>query len=337
MPPLSRDERIALGQKRLLRVLARHGIANWRTLEQKISDAGPGHQRVDPHILTVAKRDLEEKGQIVRRMEANTAWFFLPEATADFTEARLAVQLPVYSTLQTDNFRKRLGQSLEIAVYRALLDQRALPDHLGAYLDLADHGDSDLYSKEEPPRRLGARDIVGDRRLDFLVRHSEAGWAGIEVKNIREWMYPRRSEVTEMLSKCVALDVVPVLIARRVHFSTFLLLNTCGGVVHQTYNQLFPTSEAATAASASHKDNLGYHDIRARNTPDNRLLKFINTDLPDVLPERRATFDYYKDLITEYTSGNMRYHEFAARIRRRRCGTNEDHDWPDEDERDEEY
>jgi hypothetical protein len=88
---------------------------------------------------------------------------------------------------------------------------------------------------------LEKRDIGGDRRLDFLVRHptATAGWAGIEAKNIRAWMYPDRKEVIDLLSKCLALDVVPVLIARRIQFST---LNACGVIVHQTYNQLFPTA-----------------------------------------------------------------------------------------------
>ena len=37
--------------------------------------------------------------------------------------------------------------------------------------------------------------------------------AGIEVKNIREWLYPNREEVRELLLKCCTLNVVPVLIA----------------------------------------------------------------------------------------------------------------------------
>jgi hypothetical protein len=70
---------------------------------------------------------------------------------------------------------------------------------------------------------LGARNEI-KLELDFLVRHPTAGWAGIEAKNIREWVYPDRTEVKELLSKCTALDVVPVLIARRIHFSTFVVV-----------------------------------------------------------------------------------------------------------------
>ena len=47
----------------------------------------------------------------------------------------------------------------------------------------------------------------------------------------------------------------------------------------------------------------------------------------------RVRFDDYKDLIRAYAIEGMTYREFAARIRRRQAGRNEDHDWPDKPER----
>jgi hypothetical protein len=235
----------------------------------------------------------------------------------------------VYEAIRNEAFKKRLGQTLEIAIFRTLEGQNAFEDFLGSFLDLNEHDDSKPYIKEEPPRRLGKRDIEGDRRLDFLVRHPTAGWAGIEAKNNREWIYPNRKEVIDLLSKCVALDVVPVLIARRIHFSTFVVLNTCGVILHQTYNQLFPTADAALADQAKHKTNLGYHDIRTGNVPDARLIEFISNNLAAVLPEQRKKFDEYKDLVEDFAYGYMDYPQFAARVRRRREGINEDSDWGD--------
>jgi hypothetical protein len=34
----------------------------------------------------------------------------------------------------------------------------------------------------------------GGKQLDFLVHHKTAGYAGLEVKNIREWIYPGRDD-----------------------------------------------------------------------------------------------------------------------------------------------
>jgi len=45
---MTREEREAVAETRLMRVLGTLTIANQRTLEQKISDAGPFNQRIDP-------------------------------------------------------------------------------------------------------------------------------------------------------------------------------------------------------------------------------------------------------------------------------------------------
>ena len=42
----------------MVSVLRAQGVANLRTLEQKIADAGPNPQRVQPHILTPVKNAL---------------------------------------------------------------------------------------------------------------------------------------------------------------------------------------------------------------------------------------------------------------------------------------
>ncbi|MFZ1989751.1 MAG: hypothetical protein WAW96_08260 [Alphaproteobacteria bacterium] len=109
--------------------------------------------------------------------------------------------------------------------------------------------------------------------------------------------------------------------------STFTVLNPCGLIVHQTYNQLYPAADVALADQARDKNLLGYHDIRTGNQPDARLMKFIGTNLPRVLPESRQKFEDHKDLIEGFVTGETNYDEFAARVRRRREGTDEDNDW----------
>jgi hypothetical protein len=149
---------------------------------------------------------------------------------------------------------------------------------------------------------------------------------GIEAKNIREWLYPQREEITELLQKCTDVDAIPVLIARRIHFSTFHLLSTCGVIIHETFNQLLPVSATAIADQARDKNLLGFHDIRVGNQPDIRLTKFLHENLPALIPEARKKFDAYKDLLADYGNGVIAYDEFAARVRRRAQGTNGDFD-----------
>ena len=324
-------DRKQIAQTRLVRILGRHGIANARTLEQKISDAGPYNQRIHPHVLTGVRNELVKEGRIVRLQRQNAPWFHLPETPEATVQQRLAEQLLVFRAFQHGDTGSRIGQCLEIAIYRALLRQNNL-DYLGSFVNLNDHDDSRLYSKEEPPQSLSGRRLGGYQRLDFLVRSSDAGWAGIEAKNVREWLYPDREEIAKLLGKAVDLDCVPVLVGRRIPFVTFKVLSPCGVVFHESYNQFLPKADQELADKARDKRLLGYHDIRVGNEPDDRLLKFIGTNLPRVLPEARERFDEYKDLVGEFAYGSMDYAEFAARVRRRSQGVSEDSDWKPPDD-----
>ena len=279
-------------------------------------------------MLTVARKHLSKEGVIVRLEVEGTPWFHLSSTPRDVVDARLREQLQIYRGIRTDDFVKRMGQTLEIAVWRALVSQERL-EHQGGFRDLDDHDDSKLYSKVEPPELVSGRWLPNAKRLDFLVYHREVGWAGIEAKNIRAWVYPNENAVLDLLGKAVAIDCVPVLIARRIPFVTFKVLSTCGVVLHQTYNQLYPETDHEFAAKARDKRLLGYHDIRLGNDPDARLVKFVCTNLPKVLPKARERFEEYRDLITAFGERTMSYAEFAARVLRRSRGENEDTDWDD--------
>ena len=320
-----KEDRLALACRRLIRVIGRHGVATARTLEQKISDAGPGDQRIDPHVLTTARLKLIEEGEVVRLLRENTAWFHLASTPGEILRARMNEQLPVFRKVHAGNFTKRAGQALEIAIFRALMQQDSLV-HFGGFADLEDHDDSTLYSKEEPPLSLSGRRLPGKKRLDFICVHPECGGVAVEAKNVRPWLYPNEDEVVDLIAKAVALDSVPVLIARRIPFVTSKLLLPCGVVMHQTYNQLYPAADHHLAEKARDRRLLGYHDIRVGNQPDARLVKFIGSNLPRVLPGARERFDRYKDLLADFGDRTVPYKEFTARVRRRSQGTDEDSD-----------
>src|SRR5665213_127758 len=318
-------DRAALAEKRLTSVLRTYSVATMRTLENKISDAGPMDMRIDPHVLTPVRNQMIASGVMQRAVRQNAPWYHLTGIDQATIDARLQLLVPMHRDFQ--RLGMRIGQALEIAVFKALRMQKQMM-FLGHFKDLTAHDDTTLYQKEEPPQAVSANAMPGDRSLDFLASTPAAGLAGIEVKNIREWIYPDREEVTEMLLKCCSIDAVPVLIARRIHFSTFHVLSRCGVVFHQTYNQLLPVTVSALADQVRHKDAFGFHDIRVGNDPDVRLQKFIGENLPKVLPDARQTFDHYKDLLMSYGSREIDYTEFAARSRRRSEGKNEDFDEP---------
>lgn len=308
---MTREEWHQIAFRRLNNVLSAHAVANARTLENKISDGGPANQRVQPHILTEARQILEDRGDILR-IGDGTAWYHLANTAPAEILARLSAQKLIHDELLKHDFKIRLGQTLEIAIYRALLET-AHPEFFGGFTDLDSHDDSSAYHKEEPPSLVASSRIPHNKRLDFLLL-SEHGRVGVEAKNIREWLYPHSTEIRELLLKCCAINAIPVLVARRIPFVSARLLTAAGVIVHEVFNQLYPTSDRDLADSARDKTLLGYHDIRLGNEPDARLIKFFGTSLPGRLPLARRRFDSCKDLLAAYAAQEISNEDFSRHL-----------------------
>ena len=167
---VTKENRHKLACKRLENILTKYGIANARTLEQKIADAGPSNQRIDPHILTQARRTLVQEGRIEQITQNEAPWYYLANTPRQIVERRLEEQLPIFRALQHGNLGFRVGQCLEIAIYRALLSQKTL-GYLGGFRDLDEHDDSRRYVKEEPPQLISGNSLPRKQRLDFLIHH----------------------------------------------------------------------------------------------------------------------------------------------------------------------
>ena len=327
MPRRNRREWEQLAAKRLRSVLRTQGVATERTLEQKISDGGPTDQRINPHVLTEVRGALVDQGEIVRRDENNIPWYHLSRTPAQVVQHRLEEIQPIHARTLERKFVQRLGQALEIAIFRALQDLHAdAPgvQFIGGFSDLDEHDDSTLYSKIEPQMVSGRRARHG--MVDFVVTSPSGILAAIEAKNVRQWIYPDRSEVKDLLRKSLDLDAVPVLIARRIPFVTVHVLNPCGVLFHETYNQLYASADAELAEKAANKRLLGYHDIQVGNRPDARLSRFISQRLVALLPAARARLGRFRDLLEGYANDEHTYRSFAARVRRRLHGESEEVD-----------
>jgi hypothetical protein len=294
-------------------VLSSHAIATARTLEQKISDAGPSNLRVEPHVLTNARQQLERTDEIACEIHAGAPWYYLTSTPEAIYRARLAELSPVYSASVDRQFAERLGQTIEIATFRTLVEQANFT-FFGGFPDLGDHDDSSLYRKEEPPCCVGGKTTDAGRKLDFILVSPTAGPLGIELKNIREWIYPHRREVMDALLKCCQLDAIPVIVARRIPYVTFSVLNRCGVIVHQTYTQLYPNADYELAALARDKRLLGYHDVRLGNLPDARLRRFLGLHLPKLADTARQRFVQHIGLLHDFASQKIPYPDFVRKL-----------------------
>jgi len=267
---------------------------------------------VEPSVLTEARNALVKEGEIVVERSGKAPWYYLKGAEKERVEARMAELVPLQEETQAGMFTHRLGQTLEIAVQKAI--QRSGVSFLGYFTDLADHNDETAYTKVDPPM-----DINGKRMekgpLDFIVfPGGECG--GIEVKNYRTWLYPRSKEVREMLWKCGDVGAVPILIARRLPFVTIRLLQMGGCLIHENYNQLYPEADAQLAEKVSGRDSLGCHDVRVGNEPDGRMLRFFGELLPRLVKDVRPTFLKFREVHRAYGKGEIRYPEWLKELRK---------------------
>jgi len=112
-----------------------------------------------------------------------------------------------------------------------------------------------------------------------------AGWIpfAVEVKNIRGWIYPWDPEIWDLLAKVASFpDVVPVLVARKMHYISFRMLKDLGGLGTQTGKQLF-ADRGTTRASidpdrfAEVTSGLSLRDCKLVDptSPSSRLQKFF--------------------------------------------------------------
>lgn len=315
-------ERQELAARRLQAVIGRHGAAIARTLEQKISDAGPLNQRIDPHILIPVRNTLVKEGSLQRIREHGRDWYALADAAPQWVTDRIAAQFEVLRQTLDNAFVHRIGDTLEIAVFRAL--KASGLNSLGGFRGLTDEPTTRSPRKEEPPSIFSGRELTGNKRFDFLV--GGRTWGGIECKNIREWLYPDRDEIRHMLRKAVELDIPPILIGRRIPFVTRRLLQPAGVLLWETRNQFYPPEYDNLAAQMREKTSLGFFDIRVSDYPTPQLEDFVSRIIPEELPNATEKFAAHKDLLAAYAFEEMPYTEFASRIRRRQSGQNEDRD-----------
>lgn len=313
---------VYVAQRRIRNILRQREIATMRMLEQKISDAGPFDQRVDPHILTEAMQMLVRNGVVIKISRDNITWYRLASMPKKVWTKRLEKLEPILKELHGHSWK--FGKPFEVAVYRALLAGRKNLSVIGYF----EHLDTLKPKKIEPPKIMVNGNLTR-RTLDFLLIHPTAGMVGIEVKNTREWLYPNNDLMYDFLSKCCELDAVPVMICRRYAYVTYSILNRCGVLLYQNYNQLMPESLRTLSEKVRHKDLIGYHDIRVGDQPNQRLQDFIVNKLPVLLPDARARFSEYRDLLDAFASRDMDYKEFVARSKRREEGIDED--WGNQD------
>ena len=127
-------------------------------------------------------------------------------------------------------------------------------------------------------------------------------------------MYPYDPHIKQLLGKCQAQDILPVLVTRKVHYTTRLLFSFLGAVAFQTHYQLFPPKYAERLAEARHKDGLGFADIRFTEEPPQHVIRLFSEYLPRLSRPAWAKFKSNADIIKSYVDGELDYLHLLAEL-----------------------
>ncbi len=297
MPQRSPSEYVQLGRDAILHLLGQEHAAPWIEVEAKIADVayGPVGIRVEPHHLSNARSQLVREG-VVRTSTGPT------RGGSEVTILHLAGA----SGRRFDDAaaRKRI---LAARYYGWARGTRTRPGRFGAagekavrdaLLAAAPSG----YTIEKPGREvetlLGVP-MIGplDAAAHYLVRDADGIPGGvitvpIEVKNLRDWIYPSSREHYQLLSKAAVLQdarptrsIAPVFVCRRAHITTMRMAKQLGFFIIPIERQY--VHQVDEDALIELRAELGLIDLVQQEGIDDRLVRFFQVHLPKVI-ERTA-------------------------------------------------
>jgi hypothetical protein len=305
--PHGRAEWVALARVRLRLILAHRVAATIRQLEVKICESGPPDKRPEPHILAEAIRVDLEAGELRQ---------FRPPGEAGHQETLFYALAQNYP----EPARERINHLLVYyRLHRMLIDR---PEYCSAVLEQIVRASFDAAGGYVFRGKLPAA-----TPLDAVYRRGDET-VGVEVKNVREWVYPKSGRIWVMIRKCLELDAIPFLIARKLPYVTHAVFYRLGILSFEFYRQVFSPLAADLLPNIRHTDQLGYKDVIAvAPNPHPPLVHVLQHAVPGYLQECRQRWNDQRDLLTHFAiergmgdtqmndqSRDPLYHAFARQL-----------------------
>lgn len=261
-----------LARHRIKKILTTYLAATAATLEIKISECGPPKMRAEPFHINAALHELIAEGTIRVR--------FLDVPGGRFSQSAPSVNsgwiVPVfYLTSIADQHLPDLSTRFErlkwlLAEWRLI---QFKPPSIGVVgerrCDIAIRR-SGHYEFLAATDRSSGRSLLFDFRLrlnyipsNIVPAASGPLTLGVEVKNSRRWIYPADRRLWELIIKALSTETdVPIIVARKLSYVTFLFLKHIGCLGFQTHVQYVSSRYVKITDGIRHKAGLGYKDIR---------------------------------------------------------------------------
>ena len=251
----------------------------------------------------------------------NISWYANIGTPAPDVVIRLNALAPLYDYV-SNTLSNVIGDALEIATFQALKAAReATPRyHFDGYYYLNrpknSHG---RFEQRKAPKELHGQ--ITQLQPDFLQYGHEAGPLCIECKNYREWLYPRKDYIKHHILRCHQLDALPVLIVRRIHYSTISNFFLPAGIIaHESLFQYFPSDRIQFATAAKNKRSLGFTDILATEDAHARTIKFFTTDLPRIVTPMAEKWQRNRQALVAYAKEEINLAQLYTAIGSRAGG-----------------
>lgn len=320
---LTRQQWEALAEQAILGLLAEHHALIWSEVEARaawtdreyvLPDGTRGRRYINANHLTTARRALEGR-KIIRSVS---------RPTRGGREVEVIVptnQTGITTAVERASRRKRIlwTRFLTWATGTGTGKQRGIIGPAGeaiAHASLKEAA-SHVGYKLSNPRSGNTRTVAGvtlpptmgelDNAATFYDEASEEHYAlVIEVKNIRDAIYPTSAELGQLLMKAAYIAnniegpwrVIPVIVCRRIHYQTIPMAKNLGFHVLDTRRQFLP-AERFAEGSEDHqrymevRNELGFADLLTHTGPYTLTVQHFATTIPERADEAAWRWDYF--------------------------------------------
>jgi hypothetical protein len=303
-----------LSQDALARFIETEGAAVWPEVEARLGETSWVHDHLDstippnigpqPHQLSVAKRTLQRAGVIEEQTvtlsgRQVTAWL-----DASASQRRRSTEVNRKAAEKRRIYRRFLSWTVKNRLCGAIAEQvvdAGLQELKGSRLWIPPGARAGYITEllGRPIQVGGPLDATGAWLVDPYDPRAGFIPFAVEVKNIRSWIYPWDHEAWDLLSKVADFpDVLPVLVARKIHQVTFNCFKDIGALGCEMRQQWFAahgtTKDSLTPATFEQTvHTLGFHDAKRASDPpsaDSRTSRWF---------ERAPTFGNHTLLVTQ--------------------------------------
>lgn len=271
---------------------------------------------IDPHHLSTARRQLRTS-EVISETPGRTRgggvvsvlhFTDLTGRKSKFNRAAARKRLLQARYLSWANTLALLGPAGEAAAHSAIL--AAAPES-GLRVERLTGGDvGTIFGRTVPggPLDDAAHLQITDRRG---VTTSSVTLL-IEVKNVRDWIYPETYRLHQLLYKAAKLQAelpdvsfVPVFICRRAHLTTYWLAKVLGFYVANANAQFLPQREETAPKQLEEvRSELGFLDLTTTQEPHPLLRWHFAVSLPRIARDQAASWaaigssylDYFEEL-----------------------------------------